>query len=266
MPELPDVESFRRYFEEHVLNRKIVKVEIAEPGVLGDMSSDQFEERIKNCSFKSTGRHGKYLLGFLDKGGVVVFHFGMTGSLQYSEKSGKPPSFARLLLGFSKGEFLAYSDPRKLGRIYWAGTKEEFISFKGLGPDALSSELNYQAFRKILTGRKGEVKAVLMDQHLIAGIGNVYSDEVLFQARIHPEERISELAEERLKRLFTEMKKVLKASSERYASSGNFPGFYLIPSRRKGRSCPRCGTGLEHGKLSGRTFWFCPGCQENQIR
>jgi formamidopyrimidine-DNA glycosylase len=262
MPELPDVESFRRYFDKHALKRKVVNVEIIEAGVLGGISSAEFEDRVKGCTFKSSGRHGKYLFGFMDKGGIVVFHFGMTGSLEYSGKGGEPPAYTRLLLVFPKGDSLAYSDPRKLGRIYWTGTTEEFISGKRLGPDALSPGLEPDEFRKILSGRKGGVKSVLMDQHVIAGIGNVYSDEILFQALIHPEKRIPELDNKSLKRLFITMKKVLNESSDRHASSGKFPGHYLIPLRKKDRKCPRCGTRLQHGTYGGRSSWFCPGCQK----
>jgi formamidopyrimidine-DNA glycosylase len=101
-----------------------------------------------------------------------------------------------------------------------------------------------------------------MDQHVISGIGNIYSDEILFQAMIHPERRIPDFGQDDLKKVFTRMKKVLRESAEEYAGSGNFPSAYLIPNRKKGGQCPRCGTPLEHRPFGGRTFWFCPECQK----
>lgn len=136
---------------------------------------------------------------------------------------------------------------------------------KSWGPDALDRRFDFDAFKTAVRGLKRDVKSVLMDQEIVAGIGNIYSDEILFQARINPAERIDKLTPGQLERLFLEMRKVLKTAIARGAGSEQFvermPKGSLLPQRNKGGRCPRCRSLLKVFKLGGRTAYCCPRCQ-----
>jgi formamidopyrimidine-DNA glycosylase len=152
-----------------------------------------------------------------------------------------------------------------IGRVGLIEDAADFIADEKLGPDALDPRFDLPAFKKTVVGRKRDVKSVLMDQEIIAGIGNIYSDEILFQARINPAEPMDSLEPNRLKRLFLEIRKVLKTAIVHGAGSEQFiermPKGSLLPERKKGGRCPRCRSLLKVFKVHGRTAYCCPRCQ-----
>jgi formamidopyrimidine-DNA glycosylase len=152
-----------------------------------------------------------------------------------------------------------------LGRVGLVEDAADFIADEKLGPDALDRRFDLNAFKSVVRDLKRDVKSVLMDQEIVAGIGNIYSDEILFQARINPAKRIDQLTPDQLKRLFLEMRKVLKTAIARGAGSEQFvermPKRSLLPQRHKGGHCPRCRALLKVFKLGGRTAYCCPRCQ-----
>ncbi len=262
MPELPEVASFRKYFEKMAIDRQIAFVRVNNSKILRGVSPADFERQLFGSRFKSTRQHGKYLFAELDTGKWLVMHFGMTGFLEYMEDGGLEPAYSRLLIGFTEGGALAYVNQRMLGWIGIAGSVEEIIDARKLGPSALDAQLNFEVFRGKLSGKKSHIKSALMDQAIVAGIGNLYSDEILFQARIHPETRIGVLDESQVKGIFVKMREVLRTAVEHDADVDRFPENYLLPNRGKKGACPRCGTKWETMKLGGRTAYFCPKCQK----
>jgi formamidopyrimidine-DNA glycosylase len=152
-----------------------------------------------------------------------------------------------------------------IGRVGWVEDAADFIAAERLGPDALDRRFDLDAFKSAVSCTKRDVKSVLMDQEIMAGVGNIYSDEILFQARIDPAEPIEKLAPSELKRLFLETRKVLNTAIARGAGSEQFtermPKGSLLPERKKGGHCPRCRSPLKVFKVGGRTAYCCPGCQ-----
>ncbi len=152
-----------------------------------------------------------------------------------------------------------------IGRVGLIEDAADFITEEKLGPDALDPHFDLAAFKAAMLGSKRDVKAVLMDQQIIAGIGNIYSDEILFQARLDPAARAESLTPSQLKQLFATMRKVLETAIARGAGSEQFtermPKGSLLPERKKGGHCPRCGSPLKMIKVGGRTAYCCPQCQ-----
>jgi formamidopyrimidine-DNA glycosylase len=189
----------------------------------------------------------------------------MTGALQFARKLDGEPPFTRVRLDFANDGCLAYTNKRMIGRVGLVEDAADFVAAEKLGPDALDRKFDFDAFKTAVLGIKRDVKAVLMDQQIIAGIGNIYSDEVLFQARINPAERMDKLVPRQLRRLFLEMRKVLKTAIAHGAGSEQFvermPKGSLLPERNKGGRCPRCRSLLRVFKVAGRTAYCCPRCQ-----
>ena len=265
MPELPDVELFKRHLDETCRDRTIAHVTVTDRRILRELSPARLAARLKGARIAGSRRHGKHLLADLGKSGWLTFHFGMTGSLQHFADGEDEPLYDRLRLDFSDGDHLAYADRRLLGRVGLAEDADAFVKSEELGPDALEPNFDLAAFAKAVTGPRRDLKSVLMDQSIVAGIGNIYSDEMLFQARLHPTARSDRLDAPALKRLYQSMKNVLTTAIDRRAGSENFlerlPKGYLLPERRKGGRCPACGGPVETAKFSGRTAYFCPRCQ-----
>jgi formamidopyrimidine-DNA glycosylase len=189
----------------------------------------------------------------------------MTGSLKHFTDGEQDPPYDRMRLDFDDGHHLAYVNARLLGRIGLAADDAAFIAAQGLGPDALDPLFDHAAFEQSLAGRKRDVKSLLMDQEVVAGIGNSYSDEILFQARLNPRTRCDRLDVGARQQLFGRLKSVLKtaiasgAGAERLVD--RLPSSFLTPHREKGGRCPRCGGEIASAKFSGRTAYYCPRCQ-----
>lgn len=256
MPELPEVETFKRYIEASSLRLPIARVEVRNRTVLA-LSPEELERRARGATFRSVRRHGKQLFLELSSGGWLTWHFGMTGEPVLFE-NGDEPRFPRVLFHFPNAT-LAHDDPRMLGRIGWTATIEEFVRRKRLGPDALS--ISRSEFIARFAGARGAVKPALMDQHRMAGVGNIYADEVLFQSRLDPRTEVSRLSCRDLEAMHRNMRRVLRLSIDRGTDFSMFPRSYLLHHRRRGASCPGCGGTVETVTLGGRTTYFCPACQ-----
>jgi formamidopyrimidine-DNA glycosylase len=259
MPELPDVEVFKQYLDKTSLNQRIEKVQILAPEILRGITVEGLRKSLEGHVFDSSKRHGKYLFVNLDRGPSLVLHFGMTGFLAYYKDKSKKPLYERLAVCFSNGYHLGYNSPRKLGKVTLTDDIAGFVEQSKLGTDA--QEIDLLSFKEILLHTKSSVKSALMNQHLIAGIGNIYSDEMLFQVGIHPQKKASRLNESTLIMLFRSMQEVLAVAIKYRADPQRFREDFLIPHRRGDRICPRCGNGIETAKVSGRTACFCPHCQ-----
>lgn len=262
MPELPDVAAFRKYFEKYALGLKIASARVKDARIVRGLAARELEEELTGRKFISTRQHGKYLFAQTDGGKWLIAHFGMTGYLWRFEDPGDDPQYDRFLIVFETGGAISYVNARMLG---WIGLTEDpgaVIDSRGLGPSALDPRLDYKEFGKIFSGRKGEIKPALMNQKLVAGVGNVYSDEILFQARVHPKIKIGALSQMQLQSVFDSMREVLRTAVERNGDIESLPQDYILRNRRKGAKCPVCGNKLETDKVGGRTAYFCPHCQK----
>lgn len=259
MPELPEVESYRRYLEGRCLDRAIAAVPHLDASVVRHAEPEALAAQLVGSRITGTHRHGKLLFAALSRGGAAVFHFGMTGRLQ-THRRGDAPRHARLVLDFSVGDSMAYVCQRKFGYLSLTDDPAEFVRQRNWGPDALD-ELDEATFVAALAGTRSPVKAVLMDQSRFAGIGNLYADEVLFQARIRPSTPAQRIGPRRVRRLFRAIATVLQTAVERNADFDAYPAGFLLTGRAADAPCPRCGKGLSGTKVGGRTTVFCRNCQ-----
>ncbi len=259
MPELPDVQIFKRYMDSTSLHHKIKNVSVNSTKVLESVSEKHLKSKLKNRSFESTKRYGKYLFAKTDQDFWLVLHFGMTGNIKYFKSDTKTIKHIRVLFCFTNDYHLAYISQRMLGRISLADSVETFIEKQKWGPDVM--EIGYDTFKKIIQKSRGAIKSTLMNQKLLAGIGNVYSDEILFQSKIHPKKSIAKLNQDSLEDIYHNMKKVLIKATRWQADPHRFSNSYLLSHRDEDDKCPRCGSQIDTLKISGRTAYFCPNCQ-----
>jgi formamidopyrimidine-DNA glycosylase len=259
MPELPDVEIFKQYLDSTSLHKKIGSTQVTDERVLESLSKNKLARALKGKTFRSTRRHGKYLFVELDGGLWLVLHFGMTGFLKYFKDTDKKPSHPRILIQFTNGYHLSYDCQRMLGEVNLIDDVEKFLRTRDLGMDALDVDL--ETFKDLLGKTRGAVKSALMNQKLMAGIGNVYSDEILFQAGVHPKTHANNLNEKQLERIFHHMQEVLETAIDCGADPEKMPESYIRPERHKEGKCPRCHGEIVKEKVSGRTAYFCPDCQ-----
>jgi formamidopyrimidine-DNA glycosylase len=264
MPELPEVELFRRVARKCV-GRTVGRAVVDDPGMLEGVSAASFARRLKSARLGPVTRHGKLLLIAFDEAGCLAMHFGTNGSLRLLAADEEEPRYVRIALVFTEGGRLAYLNPRRIGSVALAKDARSLIAAEGLGPDALDRRFDRKALEAILK-RQRDVKSILMDQALVVGIGNLYSDEILFQARIHPQTRGEALAPAQVARLFAATKHVLKSAIAAGAGSeqalDRLPRNFLLRERRKGGHCPHCGGAVATLKSGGRTSYYCPRCQK----
>jgi formamidopyrimidine-DNA glycosylase len=260
MPELPEVEAFKRYLDKTSLHHRIDDVDVRNRYILKNISEGQLARELKGRRFESSRRHGKHLFVCTDNKLWLRLHFGMTGSLEYSKNNEQTPRHARVLFAFANKHRLAFDDQRQFGQVGLLKDVDEFLKTHALGPDALKIDL--AEFRKILGRHRGAVKSILLNQKLIAGIGNIYADEILFRARMHPATEMSRLGDKALTKLFQGTHYILQKAIAAKADVNQMPKSWLLPHRRKHGKCPRCGSVLKSLPIGGRTAWFCSHCQK----
>ncbi|MFD8379276.1 Fpg/Nei family DNA glycosylase [Streptomyces sp. NPDC059679] len=258
MPELPDVEGFRRVLASCAEGRRVEGVEVGDAGVLRGVTSQRLRRELTGRRFDAPERHGKWLIARTD-GPTVLLHFGMTGDLTCHEHDDPPHPHDRVTIVLDDGHDLRYRDQRKLRGLWLAATDADLDRILGdQGPDALS--VSRAELDERLAGRHGRVKATLTDQSVVAGLGNLLGDEILWRAGINPARRTDELTPEERARLERAMRGVLLTSVQ----AGHVP---TSPSWLTGRRddpdphCPRCGSPLRRSRMAGRTTAWCPHCQ-----
>ncbi|MCF8104225.1 MAG: hypothetical protein K9K64_01970 [Desulfohalobiaceae bacterium] len=262
MPELPDVEVYRRRFEQTSLGYEIQAVEIGEERIIKGIAADDFRSRLIGREFAGVSRHGKYCFAKVDQQtGWLMMHFGMTGYLTHIRSQQEKPKDWVVCFTFDSGSALVYASTRKLGHLSHVSDPGDFIADQKLGPDPMDRSFSRETFLGLVTGRKGRLKTALMDQSLLASIGNVYSDEILFQAGFHPGVKISDLGREQLIAIYEVMGRVLESAIEHGADPDRLPADFLIPHRSENDHCPVCGGPVKRVSLSGRSAYFCPSCQ-----
>ena len=260
MPELPEVETFKRYLNSTSLHQRIVGVEVRDAYVLKRISARELARRLEGRRLESSHRHGKHLFVRAGDRLWLRLHFGMTASLEYFNHDEVASKTSRVIFCFADNCRLAFDDQRKFGEIELIENVDEFLQTRGLGPDALGISLSQ--FKAILGKHRGALKAILLNQELIAGIGNLYADEILFRARMHPLTEVARLSDNNLQGLFRATRYVLQRAIALKTDFNCLPKSWLLTHRGRAGRCPRCGGGLKSGTIGGRTSWFCAHCQK----
>ncbi len=268
MPELPEVETIKRELLPYVCGKKITGVELFWERMLRQPSPQDFQKRIKGQRICDITRRGKYLVFSLESGEWLIIHLKMSGALLAGR--GLSPKYTRAVIHLEDGIDIYFCDPRKFGKIQLVKDKNDVLGKLGVEP--LDKGFTTEVLGKLLGKRKAPVKAVLLEQGLIAGIGNMYADEALFDAVINPLRVAGSLSADETERLHNSIIKVLKAAIEsKGASVSNYyrPGGekgsahnHFKVAHRKGEKCPVCGTPLERISIRQRGSCFCPRCQK----
>lgn len=268
MPELPEVETYRRYLEATSLYQPISGLDVEDEKLL-TTEYGTLSQALIGSQFTETHRIGKQLFVMTNRGFVLAMHFGMTGDLAYFRDDEDTPRFARIVFRFANGYRLGFICPRKFERIGLVESIESYQKQKGLGTDAL--EITAEELAEKLRSKKALIKPLLLDQGIVAGIGNWIVDEVLFQARIHPERRAFLLSNEELQSLHDAIQLVLRTAIEQEAIYRLFPPSFLIHAREwddsphtnqdTHKACPRCGHAISFSRVGGRATYTCTTCQ-----
>ncbi len=257
MPELPEVEIFRRYFDETALDQKINKVHVLHPKVV---ETPSIVEEIEGHSFESTQRWGKNLFVHTSGGKTLNMHFGMTGYLEYYHHSLEIPKYARVVFDFESDYHLGYISKRMFGRIGLIESTDTYIKDKGLAGDAMQIEL--ASFKNNVLKRKKNVKAVLLDQGTAAGVGNWIADEILFQSRIHPTIPSQSLDHEQIDTIYSHMQGIIQTAIDTQSVREDLPPHYITKYGRKTTiTCPNCSNNIEKTVVAGRGTYACVTCQ-----
>jgi formamidopyrimidine-DNA glycosylase len=258
MPELPEVEMARRYLEATSLYQPIKTAKVKDARILNGVSAQGLELSLLGLQFSLVFRHGKRLFLKIQDELWLSLHLGLTGKLVYLESPDEEPRHTRLLVSFQNGRRLAFDDSRIFGEVGLTSSPQSFLEARKIGPDAM--QLDLDGFFGIMSGRKGVIKGALLDQGLVAGLGNLYADEALFQAGICPKSHRLDMIQ--LKALFLSIQEVLKTALSTEANLEYLPDSYLLPNRHPGGTCPRDGAALKHEKIIGRTSYYCPKHQK----
>jgi formamidopyrimidine-DNA glycosylase len=271
MPELPEVETFANDFRGQITGRGFREAHILWPRTLAAPDELSLEDRLAGRHVIDVGRRGKYILIHLDDGQALIVHLRMTGRLAVvrGDSALLEDNHLRAWFGLADGDALVFTDSRKFGRI-WLVRDIEAVTGK-LGPEPLAWDLTPEAFAARIRSRKVAIKALLLDQTAVAGVGNIYADEALFRARIHPLRKSSTLTDDELGHLYESLREVLQEAIDKrgtllrdyrtpYGEDGYFQN-HLRVYGQYGKPCPRCGAPIERIRVTQRSTHFCPHCQ-----
>lgn len=273
MPELPEVQTVAAELHERLSGRTIMGAEVLWPRTVGHPSPEEFAAEIMGAQVEGVGRRAKYVVVRLNGGGRLLIHLRMTGRITIEPAGAPRDPHTRLVLRLDGGDELRFADTRKFGRFYLLAPGEEppQRSFAALGPEPLEEEFTPDLFAARVTTRRGNVKAALLDQRLVAGLGNIYADEALFRSRIHPRRTLESLMPDEIAALHAAIVYTLQRAvgsggtsfSDYRTTWGHLGGYQeeLSVFRQTGAPCPNCGTPIERDVVAGRGTHYCPRCQ-----
>jgi len=270
MPELPEVETIKNELMPHIIGHCITGVTLLWEGIVRQPSVEEFCSRLIGQRLTGLTRRGKYLIFSLTSTEVLIIHLRMTGSLLIGRDSSEPPKYTRAIIHLDEDINIFFRDPRKFGGMRLVEDADSVIG--KLGPEPLETGFNPQVLAQRLAKRTAPIKALLCDQPCIAGIGNMYADEALFAAGIHPFRQGGSLSPEEVERLHRTIQRVLLAgignkgaSTDTYfrpdGTTGTAHFQFQVAHRLGGDLCPICGTPIERTVVRNRGTYFCPKCQ-----
>ena len=277
MPELPEVEVLRRDLDKEVVGKKIKSVEVSGTRSVRRQKKKEFIDLLEGRKIVSVQRRGKYLVMRLDDPGALVVHLGMSGQLLRAKTAReKPPKHTHVVITFTQGGLLRFVDPRTFGEMFVAkfdDLDQQVDELAHLGMDPLETAMSWELFGRMLADKKMKLKTLLMDQKFIAGIGNVYSDEILFQAGLRWDRMSDSLSQQEVRRLYRAISETLQdavkyrgssLADEQYLDLFGRPGEYQQYHQvydREGESCQRCRRPIHRARYSNRSTFFCEACQ-----
>jgi formamidopyrimidine-DNA glycosylase len=267
MPELPEVETIKNELAPWLVGQSFTKVTISDAKLVCGCSAKEVRSGLVEQKIESLERRGKYLIFHLSNGRSLIIHLRMTGSLLLDPE--EDTRYARAAFHLSNGHRFVFNDRRRLG-VMWLVDDADIVVCK-LGPEPLDRSFTAAVLRQRLSRHHIPIKAALLDQHIVAGVGNMYADEALFAARIHPLRKADELSPEEVRTLHNSIRKILRAA---IASKGASVDTYVRPegelgtahsdfkvAHKRGEPCPVCGCPIERVALQSRGTYFCPKCQ-----
>ena len=269
MPELPEVETTVRALRDLVVGRTITEVRNYWPRHIDRPDPAELQRRIHGQQIEAISRRAKYLVFHLSGGDYLIIHLRMTGHLSVVGRDADHHKHVHTIFAFANGQEMRFRDTRKFGRVYLVSDPDEVLA--GLGPEPLAPTFTPEVLQERLNGRSRALKSLLLDQTFVAGIGNIYADEALFYAGLHPRRPANALSDEEIGTLHAAIQKVLRmgiaregASIDRYVkpdgSKGDMQNAVAV-YKRTGAPCYTCQTPIERIPLNGRSTHFCPHCQ-----
>ncbi len=274
MPELPEVETVKRSLEKKLVGLAFNGVDLHMPKIVRLPQAEEFVNSLKGKKIKQLDRRGKYLMLHLSGNYTLVIHLRMTGRLVYTKPDTPLEKHTHVVFLLSNGDQLRYTDIRQFGRMLLAPTPEldTLPGLKDLGVEPLGEYFTREFMKKELKRRRTRLKALLLDQSFIAGLGNIYVDEALHRARLHPERLAVDLTPRETTRLFQAIKDVLTdavnnrgTSFRDYVDGEGRPGNNqerLLVYSKEGKPCHKCGKPIHRIRVAGRSSYFCPHCQK----
>ena len=274
MPELPEVETIVRSMRPQILNHKIVDIDINFPKVLENTSPSDLKLALIDLHFTDISRRGKWILFHLSDNKYLILHLRMTGKVLVKDKNAKPTKHDHVVFHLDNGKQIFYNDTRKFGRFYLTANPEEKLG--KLGPEPLGDDFIFEEFSAQLAKSQRNIKALLLSQTVVAGLGNIYTDEALWEARIHPAFPSNKISLRKQKALYQAIKNVITKGIENrgtslgdgktnYVSSDNNSGknqHALNVFARTGLPCPHCQSLIKKTVVAQRGTHFCPKCQK----
>ncbi len=277
MPELPEVETLRRDIEKEFVGKRIKGVDVTgSRSVRRHTTAGEFSARVQGRTLVAVRRRGKYLLLRLDSGDVLVAHMGMSGQLLRVNAKEPVARHTHVVLAFAGAAQLRFVDPRTFGELFVTAPghlEEDVPELAHLGFDPLDDRMTWSRFGALLAARKTKLKPLLMDQRFVAGIGNIYSDEILFAAGLRHDRGSDTLTPQEVRRLYRSMVEILQEAVRHRGSSlddeqyrdifgdvGEFQRLHNVYARA-GEACPRCRSTIVRVKANGRSTFYCPHCQ-----
>ena len=274
MPELPEVETVRRGLEKLILGKKITTIDIRYPKMI-KTDLEQFQKEMPGQVIQTMGRRGKYLLFYLsDK--VLISHLRMEGKYFYYPDQVPERKHAHVLIHFEDGGTLVYEDVRKFGTMELLAPEllDAYFASKKLGPEPTEEDFDLENFKVALKKSKKPIKSHLLDQTLVAGLGNIYVDEVLWRAKVHPSRASKSLSAQEARKVHDQTIEVLGQAVEKggstirtytnaFGEDGTMQDFHQVYDKA-GQACSHCGSIIEKIQLGGRGTHFCPKCQRRK--
>ena len=278
MPELPEVEVLRRDLDKEVVGKKIKTVEVTGTrSVRRHAKKKEFIELLEGRKIVSVQRRGKYLIFRLDGAEALVVHLGMSGQLLRAKTAReKAPKHTHVVITFTQGGLLRFVDPRTFGEMFvtkYDDLEEQVEELAHLGIDPLETAMSWDLFGRMLAEKKTRLKNLLMDQKFIAGIGNVYSDEILFNAGLRWDRMSDSLSQQEVRRLYRAISETLQdavkyrgssLADEQYVDLFGNPGEYAQYHQvydKEGQACQRCRRPIQRARFSNRSTFYCEACQ-----
>lgn len=262
MPELPEVHNFQRFFNETSLAKTIERVTVHDDKIIRNLPGTAFADALAGRTITGSVRRGKYLFAQLDNGHDVLLHFGMTGDLNFYQEPEDRSKHERFAFVYTDGGILGFDDPRKFARILYLEDREAYIKSIKLGPDAL--QLDSEEFVKRMEGRKGSLKGFLLDQSVVAGIGNLYADEICYRTRLHPAIRLDELTEAEKYAVAQQITEIMVYATENAPYYKEYPeNWFWHVWREAGKPGPEGIGEVKVMKVAGRTTYYVDGWQRS---